>query len=144
MKVLKRLCLEAADLYLQVPLALYRGLGSFEDVERDYQSKIRALSLLGMANVANIVLLLVVGRPAWWATVVQHRNQTLLVAAAVSLPWGLWLNKRIDEKKKETAEPLALATQLRSYAMAVAYVIVSIVTLVIGFWIDYLRRASAA
>jgi hypothetical protein len=143
MNVLKRLCLKMADLYLQVPLALYRGLGSFEDIERDYQSKIRALSLLGMAHVANIILLLVVGRPAWWRRVVQHRNQTLLVAAAVSLPWGLWLNEKIDEKKKGNSEPLALARQLRSYAMVVAYVIVSIVTLVIGFWIDYSRRRGA-
>jgi hypothetical protein len=101
MNVFKRLCLKTADRYLQVPLALYRGLGSFEDIERDYQSKIRAASLFGMANIANVILLLVVGRPPWWATVVQHRNQTLLVAAAVSLLWGLWLNKRSTRRRKK-------------------------------------------
>jgi hypothetical protein len=142
MMVLKHIWAKILESYTRIPFALYLRIGSSEDLAEDYRSRSIALCLFCAAQMANILLVCAVGWPTLWTTIVQRRSQALLVAGIAALPWSLWLNGRIDKKRKENeaADLQPFEGGRRDYLIAMCYVAGSIVAAVLALRLAVARR----
>jgi hypothetical protein len=140
--VLRHIWSKIWESYTRIPFALYWRIGSSEDLVEDYRSRSIALGLFCAAQFANILLLCAVGRPTLWAMIVQRRNQALVVAGIVAVPWSLWLNGRMDRKRKEydAADLQSFEVGQRDYLIAMCYVAGSIVVAVLALFVAAARR----
>jgi hypothetical protein len=143
MRLLRSIFVKALRAYEAIPSALYFdyfGAGASGDLTEDYRRRSVALSLFGVAQIANAALVFALLWPTLWTKIVERRSEVLLTVGLVALPLGWWLNEAIGRRVIEvkSAHTESVGTARRHYAVALCYVIGSVLALILTF----LRAAS--